>query len=83
MLVTTIETPQEKQIKKTLGLVLAVRELNSTQPRRAITEAVVAIISQAKARKADGILGLRINMVTSGNIVSVVAYGTAVQFETP
>jgi len=78
MLLVTTDSVSGYIIKKTLGLVMAVREFRLSRPRKAIYEAISTIIAQAKARGANAIVGLRINTLTGGEIMTVIAYGTAV-----
>ena len=78
MLITTTDALQGYDIEKTLGLVFIVREFKASRPRKAIFEALSALISQAKARGANALIGLRINTLP-GDVNAIIAYGTAVK----
>ena len=77
MLLATTETLPGYTIEKVLGIVLAVREFKASRPRKAIYEALNTIISQAKGRGANAIIGLRINTSTGDEVNAIIAYGTA------
>ncbi len=81
MLITTTSSITGHIIKKTLGLVIVVREYKISRPRKAVYEAINALITQAKARGADAIAGLRINTSPGDQVMAVIAYGTAVELE--
>ena len=80
-MITTTDTIPGYRILETLGLVVAVSEYKMGRPRKAIYIAINNLISQAKERGGNAVIGLKISATAGSEAMAIVVYGTAVRVE--